>query len=171
MIDFTGVKSISIPEGVVKQITRKSDGVILFKSGPKNWIPYSTTADGKTIYNGGLGYKNNTRLNSSAAETGQDGYVTIGYIPAKAGDTVRVKGITWTSTYNTGGYFWVFDSSFTRQKSSRPSASSQDIVVTNEGNGVMAFSIQRYATYAAYFRFSAYGVGENLIVTVNEEIT
>ena len=60
MIDFTGVKSISIPEGIVKQITRKSDGVILFKSGPKNWIPYSTTTDGKTIFNGGLGYKNNT---------------------------------------------------------------------------------------------------------------
>ena len=34
----------------------------------KNWVPYSTEADGITIYNDGLGYKEGYRLSSSGAE-------------------------------------------------------------------------------------------------------
>lgn len=171
MIDFSTVKAITIPEGVVKQITRKSDGTVLWKAGPKNWIPYSTESDGKTIFNGGLGYKDNSRLNSSADVVTLNGYVVTGYIPVKPGDIVRVKGITWNSSTNTGSYFWTFNSGFTKLKSSRPNISSQDIVATVKENGVVEFMLQRYANTVAYIRFSSYGSGANLVVTVNEEIT
>ena len=66
MIDFTGVKAITIPEGKVKKIT--SNGVVLWKGGHTNLVPLSTEADGVTIYNGGLGYKNGYRIRSGGAE-------------------------------------------------------------------------------------------------------
>lgn len=171
MIDFTGVKAITIPEGAVKQITRKSDGVVLWKSGPKNWLPLSTEADGKTLYNNGLGYKSGTRLNSSASEVTLAGYGVCGYIPAKAGDIVRIKGVTWNSSTNTGGYFWTFNSSFTRLKSARPTASSQDLTASVDGNGVLVVQLASYNTSVRYIRLSAYGLGADTIITVNEEIT
>lgn len=171
MTDFAAVKSITIPEGIVTKIV--SAGVTLWEAittGYKNWVSSSTEADGKTIYNGGLGYKNNTRLNSSAVEVTLSGYVVCGYIPAKAGDTVRVKGITWDSSTSTGGYFWTFDSSYTGLKYKRPNSGSSNITVTTEENGVIAFYLEKNDTAVAYIRFSAYGDGTNLIVTVNENI-
>lgn len=168
-LNFADYVRLTIPEGSVTKITRQSDGAVLWKKGYVNLVPLSTEADGKTIYNGGLGYKDNTRLNSSAAEVALDGYVVIGYIPVKSGDIVRVKGITWSSGTNTGGYFWTFDSSFTKQKQSRPSGGSQDITFSTE-NGVVVFRLANYMSNCEYFRFSAYGTGENLVVTVNEEI-
>lgn len=92
MIDFASVKAITIPEGKVKQIARKSDGVVLWKSGYKNWVKYSTEADGKTIYNGGLGYKSGYRIRSGGAEATNNNSSITGYIPAKAGNTVRLSG-------------------------------------------------------------------------------
>ena len=168
-MDFSKVKSITIPEGIVTKIA--SAGVTLWEAVRyKNWVKYSTESDGKTIYNGGLGYKNNTRLNSSAVETTQSGYVTFGYIPLKANDVVRVKGVTWNSSTQTGGYFWTFDSSLTKLKSQRPNGGSSDIKVADEGNGVISFTIASYATATAYFRMSSYGSGADVIITVNEEI-
>ena len=168
MIDFSTLKSLKIPEGVVTKIV--SAGVTLWEAVKyKNWIPYSTTEDGKTIFNG-VGYKDNSRLNSSAVVVDQTGYAAFGFIPLKAGDVVRVKGLTWNSTYNTGCYFWIFDSSFTKLKQKRPNGGSSDITVEDEGNGVTKFTIRTYATETAYFRISAYGSGANAIITVNEEI-
>ena len=37
-IDFTGVKAITVPEGAVKKITRKSDGVVLWETISKTPI-------------------------------------------------------------------------------------------------------------------------------------
>lgn len=171
MIDFSAVKSITIPEGIVTKIM--SAGKTLWEAVRyKNWVPFSTEADGKTIFNGGLGYKNNSRLNSSAAVVTLDGYTVTGYIPARAGNIVRVKGVSFDSAHNSGCYFWTFDSSFTKLKSERPSDSSTaDISITQEGNGVIAFSLVDYNTSVRYIRLSAYGDGANAIVTVNEEIT
>lgn len=166
---FANLKSLTIPEGIVTKIV--SAGAALWEAIKyKNWIPYSTTADGKTIFNGGLGYKDNTRLNTSAAEVELSGYVTFGYIPAKATDVIRVKGLTWDSAYNTGCYLHAFNSSFTKEKTLRPNGGTQDIVQADEGNGVVAFRIRDYFSACRYIRLSAYGSGANAIITVNEEI-
>lgn len=171
MIDFSTLKSLKIPEGIVTKIV--SAGITLWEAVRyKNWIPFSTDADGKTIFNGGLGYKNNSRLNSSAAVVALDGYTVSGYIPARASNIVRVKGVTFDSAHNTGCYFWTFDSSFTKLKSERPyDGNTADISITQEGNGVTAFHLANYSTSVRYIRLSAYGDGANAIVTVNEEIT
>ena len=173
MIDFSAVKEITIPEGVVTKIVFA--GITLWEAiatGYKNWLPFSTEADGKTLYNNGLGYKSNTRLNSSAAEVTLTGYGVCGYIPVKAGDVVRVKGVTWNSSTATGGYFWAFDSSFTKIKYQRPQPGGiTDIIWTDEGNGVVAFQIVSSFTTCKYIRLSAYGLGADTIITVHEEIT
>ena len=169
MLDFEGVKAITIPEGKVKKIIR--NGVTLWEAVKyKNWVKFATTEDGKTIFNG-VGYQDNSRLNSSAVVVDQTGYAAFGFIPLKAGGVVRVKGLTWNSTYNTGCYFWTFNSSFTKLKQMRGNGGgSADIILEDEGNGVTKFTIQTYATETAYFRMSAYGSGANAIITVNEEI-
>lgn len=167
-LDFSGVTGIVIPEGNVLKI--ELGGTLIWKREPVNLVRTSTDSTG-AVYNGGLGYKNNTRLNSSAAEAGETGYATCGYIKVKAGDFVRMKGLQWDSSVNTGCYFWTFDSGFTKLKYKRPNGSgSADIIVTSEGNGVTVFKVAAYSTDAAYIRLSAYGTGENLLVTVNEEI-
>ena len=91
-LNFSQVKSLTIPEGKAKYITRKSDGLLLWKSGYKNWVPYSTEADGVTIYNGGLGYKNGYRVRSGGAEGASENASCSGFFPLKAGDTVRMSG-------------------------------------------------------------------------------
>lgn len=168
MIDFSTVKSITIPEGIVKQIS--IDDIILWKGGITNLVPTSIDTDG-SIFNG-TGYKNGSRLNSSAAVVDLAVHTVTGYIPAKAGDIIRVKGVAFDSNHHSGCYFWTFDSNFTRLKAERPAdTNTEDISVTYEENGVIAFRLVNYNTSVRYIRFSAFGDGANAIVTVNEEIT
>ena len=51
----------------------------------KNWVRYSTEADGMTIYNGGLGYKDGYRIRSGGAEASSSGITISGFIPYKKG--------------------------------------------------------------------------------------
>lgn len=167
-MDFSAFKKLTIGGVELKQLF--INGIQVWNS-VKNWVKYSTEADGKTIYNGGLGYKDNTRLNSSAVEASKDGYSTVGYIPAKAGDIVRLKGLTWSVEHNSNCYFCTYDSSFTKIKYLRPEQNISDVVWSDEGNGVVAFRIVYYFAKCAYIRLSAYGSGANVMITVNEEIT
>lgn len=168
-MDFTNVKEITIPEGKVMKIMSGAE-TLWEKIKYQNLLPLSIDTDG-SIFNG-VGYKNNSRLNSSAAVVTLAGYTVSGYIPAKAGDTVRIKGVAFESAYNSGCYFWTFDSGFTGLKNERPAdTATADISVTQEDNGVVAFKLVNYNTDVRYIRFSAYGDGANAIVTINEEIT
>ena len=168
-MDFTNLKKLSI--GGVELTQLLIDGIQQWEAiRYKNWIPFAIDTD-KSIFNK-VGYKNNSRLNSSAAVVTLDGYTVTGYIPARADDTVRVKGVAFDSAHNSGSYFWTFDSSFAKLKSERPAdTSTADITITQEENGVLAFYLAAYNTNVRYIRFSAYGDGANAIVTVNEEIT
>lgn len=169
MIDFTTLKKLVIPEGVVRAISRTIDNVVLWKSDIKNWVKYSTESDGTTIYNNNLGYKNNTRLNSSADEVDLTGYVTFGYIPVKANDVIRVKGVDWNDG-DSNCYLWYYDSTYTQQKYFRPDQGTEDIIMSNGENGEIIFTIKDYVSSCAYIRLCAKGFGETAIITVNEEI-
>lgn len=169
-LNFADYVRLKIPEGDVTKITRQSDGVVLWQKKYVNMVPLSTTNDGKTIYNG-TGFKNDTRLNSSAVDTTLAGYAVCGFIPVKAGDVVRMKGLTWDADHQTGCYFITFDSSFAKLKYERPKeGSTADITASVDANGVVVVQLESYATSVRYIRMSAYGKGENMIVTVNEEI-
>lgn len=153
----------------------------------KNWVKYSTESDGTTIYNGGLGYKDGYRVRSGGAEATNDYSTVTGYIPAKAGDVIRIGGANFAGT-TTSNAINVSDASFTNI--------GQVVGNVSTGYGIFAstYSSYGYASVVeestgifkwvvppdssiAYIRVTAETYsdgsahGENLIVTVNEEIT
>lgn len=87
-MDFANLKSLTIPEGEVAEIT--CNGVLLWKGGYTNLVPLSTEADGKTIYNGGLGYKDGYRIRSGGAEGTSAQAVCTGFIPFVKGEKLYI---------------------------------------------------------------------------------
>lgn len=87
---FSSIKAITIPEGKVAKIA--VNGVTLWEepASYKNWVFYSTEADGETIYNNGLGYKDGWRVRSGGAEAEVSYGVCTGYIPYKQGDKLYI---------------------------------------------------------------------------------
>lgn len=187
MIDFSAIKAITIPEGVVTKIV--SAGVTLWEAIRfKNWVPLSTDTDG-SIFNG-TGYKDNVRLSSSGGVSGsaQNGSTTTGFIPINgAADVVRMKGVEWKNAYaNYTGHYYLnyYDSSkkfLVYISSENHGDFSHVVTVTRDENGVEAIrwnndygttnSILQSVRSASYVRITAYGKGADMIVTVNEEIT
>lgn len=177
---------LDIPEGRVKQIARKSDGLVLWKQGYTNQVPKSTDTDG-SIYNG-TGYKDNVRLSSSGGVSGsaQSGSTTTGFIPFY-GDTtiIRMKGVQWRDVTSGHHYINFYDSA--KKFKTYISASmvqsgdySHIITVTRDANGVETFDInESYGTsnsvlqlirQSSYVRITAKGSGADMVVTINEEI-
>lgn len=184
MIEFAKYKRLDIPEGRVKSITRKSDGLQLWEAGYVNQIPLSTEVDGATIYNGGLGYKNGYRVRSGGAELAFTNACCTGYIPVKGLSVIRVSG--YDKGFSDGGVqsaINVFDAGFTNL--------GQIVGNTNPGYGIFVDNaLKDYAATSvvqeancwkwtvppdeygiAYIRVTAYVTdGSKLIVTVDEEI-
>ena len=189
MIDFSGVKAVAIPEGVVKKIV--SAGVTLWEAiSYTNQVPLSTDTDG-SIYNG-VGYKDNVRLSSSGgiSSSAQTGSTTTGFIPFPTGDAtiIRMKGVVWKSATADGhGHYYInfYDSSknflaylsaseadnVTHIVTITRDANGIETVVWNQSYGTTNSLLQHIRNDAAYVRINAYGEGANFIVTVNEEIT
>lgn len=188
MIDFTELKTLTIPEGAVKKI--EAGGRVLWeKIEFTNQVPISTDTDG-SIYNG-TGYKDNTRLSSSGGVSGsaQNGSVTTGFMPFPTGDktVIRMQGIEWlNTTKNYGGHYYInfYDSSkkFVNYISSQAFADYAHVMTgARDENEVETFSFnQEYGTTnmflqdvrnkAKFIRITAYGKGKDFIVTINEEI-
>lgn len=189
-MDFSSVKKITIPEGVVKKI--ECNGIVLWKSFT-NLVPTSTDTDG-SIFNG-VGYKDNVRLSSSGgvSSSAQNGSVTTGFIPINgAEDVIRLKGVEWLkTTANYGGHFYfVF---YDKDKKSRgyndymasqaQGAGDYDhiLTATRDENGVETFvwnkdygtsnTLLQWIRSASYVRITARGKGADMIVTINEEIS
>ena len=184
-MDFANLKSLTIPEGEVKEIY--NGDVLIWKSGPTNLVPLSTsTAGGTAIYNNGLGYKNGYRLSSSGAEKTQSGSTVTGFIPAKYGDVIRMKGVTWgTNVVDGYSYISFYNSSGTLVTTVNRYMNDDANGVSNHGNyinknassiltdsnGVTTFNIVfTQKIDFSYIRINATGDGADMIVTVNEEI-
>lgn len=85
---FSNIKKLSV-DGI-NLVELYINGNLEWKSGPKNWVKYSTEADGVTIYNGGLGYKDGYRVRSGGAEQTTTDTACTGFIPFKKGDVLRI---------------------------------------------------------------------------------
>lgn len=83
-MDFRNFKKLNLGGIDLKQLFIGADQV--WKAGYKNWVRYSTESDGKTIYNGGLGYKNGYRIRSGGVEGAQRDAACTGFMPFKKGD-------------------------------------------------------------------------------------
>lgn len=180
---FANYPRLEIPEGRVKKIARKSDGLVLWTAGYINMVPLSTTEDGVTIYNG-TGYKDGYRIRSGGTETALDASSITGFIPVNGGDVVRISGCNFGDGSANGSALNVSDSSFTNigqfsmiQAQYGIFASSYSAYsyasVVEETTGVWKWIVPPTAAGVAYIRVTARtsGDGSGMIVTVNEEIT
>ena len=162
------------------------NGTLAWKSGYTNQVPLSTEVDDKTIYNGGLGYKNGSRIRSSGAEAGHGSASHTGFMRVKGGDVLRLSGYDAnkidsanavnvydtghnctgqiTPNYYTAGY-GIFESTHTAYGWGNANG------VKQEKTGVYVWTIPPDAGIA-YIRVTGYtnADGSKMIVTINEAI-
>lgn len=179
-MDFSNLKALTIPEGDVTKITIGGSVVWEKVVAPsyKNWVKYSTESDGKTIYNGGLGYKNGYRLSSSGGESVAASCTVTGFIKAKAGDTIRIKGYVWYNTAVSLNYLIAYNSSFAKVYTGNAQGTYQTstLIASMEYDATTGIStvVLKSGISFEYIRISVNDAvsidGKNLIVTINEEI-
>jgi len=159
-------------------------------SAPASWtnqIPISIASDG-TPYNGGQGWKDNTRLNSSGTEASATGVGVTGFIPVKKEDIVYLKNVaaslTATGSLNEYTYLTLYDASFTSKGSKKFNTTGSalssheyiyDSFTTDPATGyVTSFRItdeyNNIVGSGGYLRISAAGLNGDAIITVNEPI-
>lgn len=181
-MDFSNIKALTIPEGDVVKIT--VGGVILWEkpASYKNWVLYSTEADGKTIYNGGKGYKDGYRVRSGGAE-GASSYITCtGYIPFTKEDKLYIYPPFYGD--NTGNTVNFYDSAFSHLGQVTDAGSyygfCNSTFKTKVINGVSVLDISGVTVSGvekvAFVRvgnrlFNEIMSGAEMIITKNEEIT
>ena len=180
-MNFASIKAITIPQGDVKML--HIDGALVWQveitPAYTNQVLISTEADGATIYNGGLGYKNGYRIRSGGAEAAQNMSCCTGFIPVKAGDIVRLSGYDVKYVSN-GNAINVSDASYTNLGQIVANSSwSSGIFSGSEYNWDEVILEKDNVYYwvvpdgydIAYIRVTGYtDTGENMIVTINEEI-
>lgn len=142
------------------------------KKGYTNLVPTSEAADSTEPYNG-TGYKNGVYLSSSGGDGEDSACVATGYIPYSwaKGNVLYVKGadVTTESHMRIYGY---------ASKGATPASSACCSGPTIDANFTIEKLADKYyklthklgAPIVTYLRLSLIGTGENLIVTVNEEI-
>lgn len=179
-MDFQNLKKLTIGGVELKQLF--INGIQVWKSGYKNWARFSTESDGKTIYNGGKGYKDGYRVRSGGAEGATERGSCSGFIPVEGSDVVRFSGwdmsvaanenainVADSSFANIGqttglGYYGIFQSGY--------SAYTLEKSLVQEKTGIWKWVAPPAASGIAYIRVSGYtmGDGSKMIVTINEEI-
>lgn len=153
-----------------------SDGMIYayvlteIENGPAytNQLPISIKSD-KTAYvgaNGEKGYNSHFRISSSGVEKAATGYYATGFIPVKAGDTVRIKGMNGSDGNEYCVAYYAADDMVIK---SSISPTYTLLSLTADGNNVRTFSPANADT--AYMRLTFMGNPADIIITVNEEIT
>ena len=136
-----------------------------------NLVPYSTDRLGE-LY-GEAGYKNNYKLTSTDEEVYKNGYVLTGFIPVSYGGVIRVAGGVFDGS--AGNYLIAYNSSkeviwLASLNGSKDDKSGIAYTVTK----ILMLSTEDVETGnlndIAFIRVSTVGVGEDLIITVNEDI-
>lgn len=179
---FSDLKSLTIPEG---EVTKIAVGGVTIWENMKNWVKFSTEADGVTIYNGGLGYKNGYRVRSGGAEAALSGSSCTGFIPLKAGDVVRMSGYNalFVSAQNAINVYNADKENIGQAVSNMPqdgygifsSGASYPSYgwasVTENPDGVYVWVAPPYNAIA-FMRVTGYTLndGSKMIITVNQEI-
>lgn len=126
-----------------------------------NQIPLSTDTDG-TVYNG-IGYKTDTRINSSGNAVAAAGVSVTGFIPVKTGDKIYMKGMYVDEA---SGYtrIAIYDTN-----KSVVNLNIYPASYISEGNDIYSYTISD--TGAAYVRLSAKKTMDGTeIITVNQPI-
>ena len=159
----------------------------IWKGAATNWVKTAKDSDKTTIFNGGKGYIDGQRLSSSGSLKSQSNTVTTGFIKASKNNVVRMTGTQWNKSagYN---YFVMYDDNLNIIEtinydgtgnastkgwsySGKSKVNSNNTYVYVE-NGITRFQIVFNDSGLDYswIRISAYGLGEDMVVTIDEEI-
>ena len=169
-------KKLSVGGVELKQLF--INGVQVWKSGYKNWVPFAIDGASGNIFDG-VGYRDGYRLSSSGSLSAQSNTFTTGFIPCKSTDVPRIGGVSWVPLSNGYCYLAFYNSSFTLLGSVNQDNNGNNYyrgIVTNATtistvNGISTFKpVFSDGSKVAYFRINGYGKGADAIVTVNEEI-
>lgn len=145
-----------------------------------NVIPLSVDKDG-SAYNGGTGFKTDTRINSSQNDVACTGWCVTGYIAVKNGDVVRLKNVTWkvgagADGYDRGNIFW-FDSSkgfLVNGNTSALIGTSSAYVVTDSNGSITQFTVPASSGTTGgtvgFIRICCQSITADSVITINEEI-
>lgn len=142
------------------------------KAPATNLIPLSTTTIGGTeLYNGGLGYKTGTRINSSSVEVAIDGMCCTGYINVPESvlgstHTIRIKNVTIAGPSTVYLIGFVVSSSSASGYMAGETFTSANLVA--DDNGVITITNTKAAVVA--WRLSCGVIDGTSIITINEEI-
>ena len=164
---------------VLIDVVVASDGTTIQKY--TNKVPTSTDADGN-VFNG-VGYQTGYRLSSSGAAKEKDYSAVTGFIPAKAGDVIYITDCGWHHA-TAENYLCAYkaDFSFIGAVTSNVSKYGTQIHSSVTIDGGLAIVTLADVADIAYIRVSAVNaggceicdsltLGEDMIITVNEEIT
>lgn len=178
-IAYFRINGIGQGSNMVVTVDKEIQSVCVFeKYFYTNRVLKSTEADGETIYNGGLGYKDGYRVRSGGAEGAAALASCTGFIHAVGGDIVRLSG--YDVKYNNNeNAINVYNASHTHlgQVSANyyygifadGSQRWENVILEKEG---VYYWIVPEGFDITYIRISGYtlGDGSKMIVTVNEEI-
>lgn len=128
-----------------------------------NMIPLSTTSvGGSELYNGGQGYKTDTRVNSSSIEVAMTGMCCTGFmnVSSEAEHTVRIKNVTIEGT-GSAYLLGMSDDETTVQSWTNANLTADEsgvITVTSSNSSIKAF------------RLSCGVIDSTSIITIDQEI-
>lgn len=147
-----------------------------------NWITNSQNADG-SLYVEGKGYKTGYKLSlTTMSEKAHADCECVGFIPCKNGDTIYIKNIGITQSINETIENIVFlDANheiLTYSDGSKSASTMAYIFGNTDGSTVIEKKIADIRLTAvsanrdkiAYIRFSAMGIDDNSILTINQPI-
>ena len=175
-MDFSGVKSITIPEGSVKKIT--ANGVTLWeKISYTNLIPLAVGSDGKP-YNNGQGWKTGYRLNSSGVETAANLIEVTGFMPCEKTDFLYFANMTFAKTGDGKDYTYIatYDSNKNKLTSSKVSSLAASVTEWDSKGNLVRLDMEKYiylnnsSWQPKFFRISGYDINSNSIITRNQPI-
>ena len=176
-MDFSKVKSIVLPQGNVSKLSINGVDVWKIQEIAKyiNQVTSSIEADGSVF-----GYQDNMRVRSGGALGSWSGAVATGYISVKAGDIVRFTCSQWSNIADNGNTFnfgYISNGTFTSLGSyttggahyGNYSSTWVTYKAVEESSGIWK-QVVPPSEQITHMRLSCYGLGADLIVTVNQEI-
>ena len=180
LVDGTYTLTFEDTDGFVSDVCTIDKGATY-----TNVLPLAIASDG-TPFNGGQGWKDGYRLNSSATESQDAAADVTGFIPARWGDTLYLSGVSMLTSGNSLGktYIYAYSSTFEnlgayfRGDSSMASAISKGGITTGADGKVSTIKLDATTFDSApnnaqnmrYVRFSCEQITDESIVTVNEPI-
>lgn len=168
------VKVINVGRGDTRSLTIPD--VVTYT----NWAKKAIDTSG-AIYNNGMGYKENVRVNSSFQDAAATGWDATGYIPVRTGNVIRFKNCSVYDMTGANGstsrcHIKFFDESFgfvVESATYKPSSQFPAVwspVHDSNGDVIQLTVPTGYKSTIRYMRITMDDINENSIITVNEEI-